>query len=270
MPTIFITGSSSGIGRASVEYFSDKGWQVAASMRNPEKEDVLNNLKNVRLYKLDVTDEQSIKSAIELAIGDFGGIDVLVNNAGYGAIGAFEAATKEQVEKQFNTNVFGLMNVTREILPHFRRQHRGTIINVASVGGRMTFPLYSLYHGTKWAVEGFSESLNFELKQFGIRVKIIEPGPIKTDFYNRSQDLIKKPGLVAYDKYSSMVLPQMQKAGKNAQGPEIVAHLIYKAATDNNNRIRYAVGAGAPFLLFIRRILPETWFMAIIRKVLER
>ena len=115
-------------------------------------------------------------------IQTFSRLDAIVNNAGYGAVGAFEAATPDQIRRQFDTNVFGVMNVVRAVLPHFRAKKAGTIINVASVGGRITFPLYSLYHGTKWAVEGFSEALQFELNQFNVRVKIIEPGPSRPTF----------------------------------------------------------------------------------------
>ena len=133
-------------------------------MRTPEKSEDLQKIADVETFRLDVTDVDSIKSAIDGTLEKFGRIDAVVNNAGYGLVGAFEAATQEQIEKQFQTNVFGLMNVCREILPYFREQKRGTIVNVASVGGRITFPLYSLYHATKWAVEGFSESLQYELE----------------------------------------------------------------------------------------------------------
>lgn len=192
MKTILITGSSSGIGRATALYFATKGWNVAATMRSPQREFELAKLPNVKVYPLDVTRPETIKEAVAAAISDFGGIDVVVNNAGYGGVGIFEAASQEQIERQFGTNVFGVMNVIREILPHFRERKGGTIINVTSVGGIITFPIYSVYHATKWAVEGFAESLQYELKPFNIKVKNIEPGAIKTDFYDRSQDLLPK------------------------------------------------------------------------------
>ncbi len=156
---------------------------------------------HVRTLALDVTDPAAIRPAVDQALQAFGHIDVLVNNAGYGAFGPFEAATNEQIERQYATNVTGLMYVTREFLPHFRERKGGTIINISSVGGCATFPLYSLYHGTKWAVEGFSESLNFELEPFGIRVKLVEPGSIKTDFITRSLDVLKQDGLDVYDDF---------------------------------------------------------------------
>src|SRR5215216_677679 len=181
--TILITGASTGIGKATALLFQQRGWKVAATMRSPEKADDLKGLNNLACIRLDVTDISSIRQAITDVISQFGSIDAVVNNAGYGMVGPFEASTVEQVERQFATNVFGLMNVTRELLPHFRARGAGTFINISSMGGRITFPLYSVYHATKWAVEGFSESLQFELRQLNIKVKIVEPGPIKTDFY---------------------------------------------------------------------------------------
>lgn len=145
--TVLITGASSGIGRATAIYFQQKGWNVVATMRNPSREQELNQLPNLKCLPLDVLDESTIRDALVEAIQLFGGLDVVVNNAGYGAIGPFEAASPEQVKKQFDTNVFGIMNVMREILPYFREKRSGLFINVASVGGQIAWPLYSLYHG---------------------------------------------------------------------------------------------------------------------------
>src|SRR6476661_411762 len=223
---VLITGASSGIGKETVKLFQTKDWKVAATMRSPEKAEDLQRIADVECIRLDVTDTDSIKSAIQTTLEKFGRIDAVVNNAGYGLVGAFEAATPEQIEKQFQTNVFGLMNVCREILPYFREQKRGYIVNVASVGGRMTFPFYSLYNSTKWAVEGFSESLQYELEQFNIRVKIIEPGPLNTDFYDRSQDIAKREGLSAYDSLAARGIPNMIKAGETAPDGSVVAQTI--------------------------------------------
>lgn len=261
---ILITGSSSGIGKETVKLFQTKSWKVAATMRTPEKAGDLQRIADVECIRLDVTDIGSIKSAIAETLEKFGRIDAIVNNAGYGLVGAFEAATPEQIEKQFQTNVFGLMNVCREILPYFREQKRGTIVNVASVGGRITFPLYSLYHGTKWAVEGFSEGLQHEVRQFNVKVKIIEPGPIKTDFYDRSQDLTAKEDLIAYDSYVEKVMPGMQRAGENAPDGSLVAEVIYNAVTDGSWKLRYT--ANSRMLLTLRKFLPDALFFAIVRR----
>jgi short-subunit dehydrogenase len=264
--TILITGSSSGIGKETVKLFQTKNWKVAATMRSPEKAADLQRIADVECVQLDVTDNDSIKAAIKETLDKFGRIDAVVNNAGYGLVGAFEAATPEQIERQFQTNVFGLMNVCREILPYFRQQKRGTIVNVASVGGRITFPLYSLYHATKWAVEGFSESLQYEVEQFGIRIKIIEPGPIKTDFYDRSQDLTRKEGLTAYDSLIEKAMPNMQKAGEEAPDGSVVAKTIYEAVTDGSKKLRYPVNTKG--ILTARRVLPDSVFFKVVKGVI--
>lgn len=260
---VLITGASSGIGLHTAKLFQAKSWKVAATMRSPEKAVELQKIVDIECLRLDVTDPDTIRSAIEATLERFGRIDVVVNNAGYGLIGAFEAASAEQIERQFETNVLGLMNVCREILPYFREQKRGTIVNIASVGGRMTFPVYSLYHSTKWAVEGFSESLQYELADFNIRVKIIEPGPIKTDFYTRSQDVTRKEGLTAYHNFVSRAIANMQKAGDEAPDGEVVAQTIYNSVTDGSKKVRYGVNTKG--ILVLRRLLPDRLFYALIK-----
>lgn len=265
---VLITGASSGIGKETAKLFQSKNWKVAATMRSPEKAGDLQTIADVECIRLDVTDVDSIRAAIAETLSKFGRIDAVVNNAGYSLVGAFEAASTEQIERQFQTNVFGLMNVCRAILPYFREEKRGHIVNIASVGGRMTFPFYSLYHATKWAVEGFSESLQYELEQFNIRVKIIEPGPIKSDFYDRSQDVTNLEGLTAYDNLAARAIPNMQKAGEDAPGGEVVAQTIYDAVTDGTKKLRYGVNTKG--VLGLRRILPESVFLAIIKRVIFR
>ena len=174
--TVFITGASAGIGRATARLFREKGWNVLAAMRAPEEAGPA-GLEGVARLRLDVTDGESIRRAVEEAVGRCGAMDVLVNNAGYGLVGPFEASTPEQVGRQLATNVTGVMDVTRAVLPHFRRRGGGTLINLASMSGRTAFPLYSVYHATKWAVEGFSESLQFELRPFGIAVRARRGAP---------------------------------------------------------------------------------------------
>jgi NAD(P)-dependent dehydrogenase (short-subunit alcohol dehydrogenase family) len=263
---VLITGASSGIGLHTAKVFQSKDWKVAATMRSPENAVELQKIVDVECLRLDVTDVDSIKAAIVATLDKFGRIDAVVNNAGYGLLGAFEAATPEQIERQFQTNVFGLMNVCREILPYFREQKRGHIVNVASVGGRMTFPVSSLYHATKWAVEGFSESLQYEVDQFNIRIKIVEPGPIKTDFYGRSQDVAKREGITAYDAFVSRALGNMNKAAAAAPDGEIVAQTIFTAVTDGTKQLRYGVNTKG--ILTARKLLSDGAFFALIRKVI--
>jgi NAD(P)-dependent dehydrogenase (short-subunit alcohol dehydrogenase family) len=209
--TVLITGSSTGIGKATAKHFRDQGWNVVATMRTPERETELKDAGNVMLARLDVTDADSIQAAIDAGLARFGRIDAVVNNAGYGLTGSFESMTLERIRRQFETNVFGLMEVTRRILPHFRAHKAGTVINVASMGGRLTFPFYSVYHATKWAVDGFSESLQFELRPLGIRVKIVEPGAIKTDFYDRSVDLAHDRALSEYNALVDKAMRRMNR-----------------------------------------------------------
>ncbi len=194
--TVLITGTSSGIGLETALYFFERKWNVIATMRNPEKRRTPLHEKGLPdLVHLDVMDSVSIRAAIQYALDRYQKVDVLVNNAGYAVYGPFEATTRAQAAQQFNTNVFGLMEVTREFLPLFRKQKGGVLINVASMGGRIGFPLYTLYNSTKWAVEGFSEALQYELKPLNIKVKMIEPGVIKTDFYDRSHGNSRQHGL---------------------------------------------------------------------------
>lgn len=267
--TVLITGASTGIGRATAQLFQQQGWNVVATMRSPEKSPELAALPNVLCLPLDVTQVETIHAALDRAIAQFGTIDVVINNAGYALIGAFEACEMADIRAQFETNVFGLMEVTRAILPHFRLRQQGILVNVASVGGHMAFPIYSPYHATKWSVEGFSESLQYELRQFNIKVKIIEPGPIKTDFYSRSISVAKKAGLTVYDEYVNRTLPKMDAAGSNGSPPEVTAQAIYRAATDGTWKLRYPAGGNAGFLLGLRKLLPDAWFMGIMRRGIE-
>lgn len=268
--TILITGASTGIGKETAVYFAGKGWNVAATMRTPEKEQTLNKIQNVKLFKLDVMDEASISKAITDTVAAFGGIDVIFNNAGYALVGAFEEMSAEQIKRQFDTNVFGVMNVTRAILPHFRERKGGTIINTSSIAGRLTFPIYSIYHSTKWALEGFMESLQYELRPFNIKVKNIEPGVIKTDFYDRSMDHAVKTDNTAYSRYVNATNSNMLNFGKSASSPRVVAKKVFRAANSSSFKLRYPVGGGGPILLFIHKLLPLSWFRAIVRGIVEK
>lgn len=261
--TVFITGASTGIGKATVMYFRDRGWNVAATMRRPaEHQDLVSDA--VKTFALDVTDYASMAPALNGAIEAFGQIDVLVNNAGYGTLGPLEAATNEQIERQFATNVTGLICLTRDFLPHFRERGSGMIVNISSVGGRATFPLFSLYHGTKWAIEGFSESLNFELNPLGIKVKIVEPGRIVTDFGSRSMDVLKKDGLTAYDGFQKK-FQETFRAGQAGSPAELVAEVIWQAATDGTDQLRYIAGDDAKMTIDARGKISQDEYYAMIR-----
>ena len=265
---VLITGASTGIGNETAKLFQSKNWKVAATMRSPEKASDLQAIVDVECIRLDVTDPEAVRDGIQTTLDKFGRIDALVNNAGFAVVGPFEAASDEQIEQEFQTNVFGVMLMCREILPIFREQKRGVIVNVASMGGRITFPLYSVYHATKWAVEGFSEALQYEVSDFNIKVKIIEPGPIKTDFYTRSISTAKKEGLTAYDNFVARAMPSLEKAGATAPDGKIVAEAIYEAVTDDSWKMRYPVNSRA--ILTARRLLPDSLFLPIVRRAVVK
>lgn len=268
--TLFITGSSSGIGKETVKLFVSKGWNVAATMRNPEKESELLSLPGVTLLKVDVTQPESVTQAVNQAIEIFGKIDVLVNNAGYGVLGAFEPASEEQIQKQFNTNVFGMMRVTRALLPHFRQNKQGVIINVSSIAGRLTFPFFSIYHASKFAVEGFSESLYYELRPYHIKIKLIEPGPIKTNFDGTSLDHTNSTTLTDYQTANTKTNHFYQLMYRYAESPQKVAATIWKAANSSCHKLRYPSGHLAKLTLLMMKMIPlwkQRWVMRKLIKI---
>jgi NAD(P)-dependent dehydrogenase (short-subunit alcohol dehydrogenase family) len=264
--TIVITGASSGIGKAAARRFFDKGWNVVATMRNPAAETDLKESARVKLVALDVQDPEGPKATVVEAIKAFGRIDVWLNNAGYGAFGPVEAGTREQIERQFDVNVFGLVACVQAIAPHFREQKAGVLINISSIGGIMTVPAYAVYNATKFAVEGLSEGLWYELGTFGIRVKVIEPGAIKTDFGGRSQDAWDVSRLPAYAPFMDKVKAARASYVQNSSTPELVAEVIYAAATDPSDRMRYAVGSDARRFIPLRRLLGAGLMMRMIKQ----
>lgn len=264
--TVLITGTSTGIGRTTAERFHDAGWNVVATMRNPADGAALAALPNAIVTRLDVTDGASIAAAVTAAKEAFGGVDVLVNNAGFGAYGPLEVTGSDVIRRQFDTNVIGLLEVTRAVLPMLRERGAGVIVNISSVGGRMTFPLGSLYHGSKFAVEGLSEALVYELAPLGIHVKIVEPGFIDTDFAGRSFVLSVDPDGGPYQPTVDAVLTAF--GGMQAQGGGVaadVAETILRAATDGTRQLRYVVGDDAIGTLQARRDLDDAAFADMIR-----
>ena len=267
--TILITGASSGIGKATARYFQEKGWNVIATMRKPEKEEELNQLENVLVARMDVTELDSINNTVQAGIDKFGKIDVLVNNAGYGAYGPLEVFPRENIIRQFNTNVIGLLDVTRALIPHFRENKNGVIINVSSVGGIATFPLGALYHGTKFAVEGITESLSFELEQIGVKAKIIEPGTIATDFAGRSFDFQNDKTIAEYQPMINTMLAgigDVTTDESRVSPPSAVAEVIFQAATDGSNTLRYTAGQDAEIFLKVRRESNDEEYFEAVKK----
>lgn len=230
-------------------------------MRSPEKEEELTQLQNVLVARLDVTDSISIMNGLEDGITRFGQIDVLLNNAGYGAYGPLEAFPMDRVRRQFDTNVIGLPEMTKAVLPHFRARKSGTIVNISSIGGQMTFPLGTLYHGIKFAVEGLSEALHFELEAFGVKVKIVEPGMIATDFGGRSFDFVNDESMPEYQPTVQSMMGLMGKFAADRSEPKVVADVIWTAVTDGTNTLRYRAGADAIELLDNRKAQDDATFI---------
>ncbi|MBO0782915.1 MAG: SDR family oxidoreductase [Ktedonobacteraceae bacterium] len=261
--TVLITGSSSGIGQATTQLFAQQGWNVAATARNPASLVPLAGA-SVLALPLDVTDEASIAAAVEATTARFGSIDALVNNAGYGLFGPLEGITDEQLEQQLRTNVFGVVALIRQVVPLMRQRHSGTIITISSTGGRVASPFAAAYHASKYALEGLCESLRFELKPQGIRVKLVEPGHVKTGFI-RSLTWATHS---AYEPYLSNWRAQVEQSDDHAPGCEGVARVIFKAATDQSWRLRYPTQAGP--ILALHAALPDSLWASMVSTGLNR
>jgi NAD(P)-dependent dehydrogenase (short-subunit alcohol dehydrogenase family) len=258
---IFITGSSSGLGRATAKLFASKGWKVIASMRDPKREKELGNISGVTLMALDVTDPHEIENTAKEVV-ESGGTDVVFNNAGYGLSGALEGLTDEQILRMVNTNMLGAIRTTKAFISHFREKRSGLFINTTSIGGLMTVPFNSIYHATKWALEGWSESMAFELRQFGIGIKTVEPGGMKTDFFTRSFDTGRHP---AYDALMNKVMGIITDPKQMAtySTPEQIAEVVYEAATDGKDQLRYIAGEDAKAIYAMRLQLGEEAFREV-------
>jgi NAD(P)-dependent dehydrogenase (short-subunit alcohol dehydrogenase family) len=259
--TIFITGASSGLGKAAAVLFADRGWTVIATMRNPESAPELKGKAGVEVLALDVTDLAAIESVAASVLGRHR-VDVVLNNAGYGLAGPFEGTSDAELQRQIQTNLLGVLRVTRAFLPHFRENRAGTFLTITSVGGHVTFPFNSVYHATKWGLEGWNESLAFELAEFGIRAKTVAPGGILTDFAGRSLSLAKHP---AYDALVQKALAGFGK-NRNRSTADQIAEVVWEAATDGKAQVHYVAGKDARFLVRLRRWLGVPRFWAMIQK----
>ena len=261
---VFITGSSSGLGRAAAKLFAARGWKVVATMRNPEKEKELADLAGMVLLPLDITQPAQIERAAATAISR-GGVDVVFNNAGYGMAGPLEGMSDEQIMRMVNTNLLGAIRTTKAFIPHFREKRAGLFINTTSIGGLITVPFNSIYHATKWALEGWSESMAFELNQLGIGVKTVSPGGMKTDFFTRSFDAGRHP---AYDALVNRVMSAVTnpKQMETYSTPEQIAEVVYEAATDGKDQLRYVAGADAKATYAARLQLGDEAFRHAMRE----
>jgi NAD(P)-dependent dehydrogenase (short-subunit alcohol dehydrogenase family) len=261
--TIFITGASAGIGKATGKLFAERGWNVIATMRKPENEKELNLLSNVTLLPLDVSNLDQIKETTQRAL-ETGDIDVVFNNAGYALFGALEAITDEQIVAQMETNLLGVVRVTQAFIPYFREKRAGLFITTGSSAGLMGFPMSSMYNASKWALEGWSESLSYELNEVGIGIKTIEPGLVATEIVDRSV-IVSHP---AYEKlmgkYSALLA-----YNENTTTAEQIAEVVYGAATDGKDTLRYVCGEDAKNLYAQRLANGDEAFIAGMKQMLE-
>ncbi len=266
---VLITGCSTGIGRATAEHLAARGWTVYATAR---KLDAVRDLaaKGCKTLALDVCDEASMRAAVEAVERAEGAVGVLINNAGYGQEGAVEEVSIESVRRQFETNVIGLTRLVQLVLPGMRRQRWGKIVNLSSMGGKLTFPGGGFYHATKHAVEALSDALRFEVAGFGINVVVIEPGPIKTQFGDTALASIGGGSTSPYAAFNASLSKNIRDAyegalGWFALGPEAVARVIEKSITARRPRTRYPVTAAARIFMHLRRWLSDRAFDGILR-----
>ena len=269
-----VTGSSTGIGFETSLLLARNGFYTYATMRNPDKSKAITSLKqkeklSLEILQLDVTADESVKEAINKITSEQERIDVLVNNAGYALVGAFEELSIEEFKEQYETNVFGVIRVTQAVLPIMRNQNCGTIVNISSIAGKIGFPLTSAYVSSKFALEGVSESMAYEIEQFGIKVILIEPGVIKTNFDNNL-----KIGKRVHNNQNSSYAEMTQKriTGFKSRfengSPSIdVAKVILKAITSENpTKLRYLVGNDAFKLIKIRNNVSDKKFRKLVIK----
>jgi NAD(P)-dependent dehydrogenase (short-subunit alcohol dehydrogenase family) len=271
-----VTGSSSGIGFETALLLARNGFNTYASMRNLEKSKNITEIANreklpLQVIQLDVKDDKSVKEAIDkIVVAENQRIDILINNAGYGLLGALEDLSIEEIKAQFETNLFGVVRVTQEVLPFMRKQNNGIIVNISSVGGVIGIPGLSAYHSTKFALEGLSESISYELEPFGIRVVIIEPGFVRTNIMNSS--IIAKKASDRKSPYFSSI-QQLEKSFKSAMEntsasspPEEVAKVILQAVTSERPKLRYAVGNDASSIIQTKTTMSDTEFRSLIKQ----
>jgi NAD(P)-dependent dehydrogenase (short-subunit alcohol dehydrogenase family) len=266
--SVLITGTSSGYGKATAQLFLDRGWNVVATMRQPNQAIFHGPADRLRVLPLDVTDPDSINKAITGGIAAFGAIDAIVNNAGIGLLSAFEVTSESVMREIFETNTFGLMSVCRAVIPHMRERGKGVIINVTSSAGIAPMPLVAIYTASKCAVEGFSEALSYEMGLLGIKVRLVEPGLAPTtnlgaNGTGRMQGLTPPP----YDAFAQDYMAKMQNYPTAYTTEEETAEAVFSAATDDGDRLRYPVGEDTKLFSALRWTTSEEEYLAKMRKM---
>jgi short-subunit dehydrogenase len=263
---ILITGASSGMGKATAQQLISEGHIVYGAARRVERMQDLEKAGG-HAIAMDVTQPEQVKAAVDRIIGEQGKVDVLVNNAGYGLYGAIEDVTLEEARRQFDVNIFGLADITRQVLPHMRKQKSGKIINLSSMGGRIYTPLGAWYHATKHALEGWSDALRLELKPFNIDVVVIQPGIIETEFGNVLIDpMLKRSEGSPYEPMAKAVANATQSSYEKggASSPKVITNLISKAINSDRPKTRYAAGKFAKPMMWIRKNLGDRVFDRVV------
>lgn len=256
MKRILITGGSSGIGRSVAFYLAEKGFRVVGTTRHPERLPVeLSEQQNVRYVAMDVTDPASVRNGISEALEHLGGLDVLVNNAGISHLGPFELISEESARQYVETNFLGVSRVTRAILPVMREQKDGLIINIGSLAGLMGIPFQAYYAATKFALEGFTESIRMELQPFGIRVTIVEPGNFITEIAQHRQTIAEVPP--DYSPHYGPARSKIEESLYEGDDPRGIAELIGKIIQLKKPKVRYAAGKGSKMLSLLAKHLPD-------------
>jgi NAD(P)-dependent dehydrogenase (short-subunit alcohol dehydrogenase family) len=264
--TIIITGASSGIGEQAALLFASRGWQVAAIVRNPEKLQMFAGSDNIRTYRLDVTDRDAIAPCFERIIADHGRVDAIVNNAGVYTTDPLETTPDGMIDSIIDTNIKGVVRATRAIIPHFRERGGGVIVNIASIAGRVTTPFQSVYHASKWAVEGFSESLCYELAPLGIRMKVVEPGVVKTPLYRSMGEAPFGDYPEEYRKAFAGWWKFIRKGYHNGYPASRDAATIWRAVNSGDSKLRYTTDFQTRAVICLRRLLPPGIFRWVMRK----
>lgn len=258
--TILITGASSGFGKATAERLAQKGYTVYGTSRKEAE------TKNIRFLVMDVRDRKSVKSAVDKMIKECGRIDVLINNAGMGIGGSLELATEEEIDLQMGTNFRGCVNVCQAVLPYMRAQGSGQIINLSSIGGVMGLPYQGFYSASKFAIEGFSEALAAEVRGFGIKVSMVEPGDFATNFTARRKNSELTAGNAAYSASFARSLAIIEKEENGGLKPEKLAKKIEQIVECRHPRLRYVVAnLEQKFSVLLKKVMPGNWFVGILR-----
>lgn len=273
----FITGASSGFGLHTTIALAKEGFQVIASMRNAKKRHRLEEeahkdgvFHQIEVAELDITDFLAVDRVIKNVLARYGKIDILINNAGYAQGGFAEETEIDDWKQQFETNVFGTIAVTKAVLPSMREKGKGLIINISSISGHFGFPGLGPYAASKFALEGFSESLRLEMLPFGVKVVLIEPSSYRTDIWSKGIDLIKNDSDSPYADFKGKMLQKVERISETAGDPDEVVAAILKAVKTPSPKLRYPVGRGTKTMVRVKNLIPWNWLEKIVKKQLEK